>query len=82
MSDWIGTNWIWLLLGIGLVWFLFRRAGMGGGMGCGMGGHSHDSKPQHDEEAATHAEHTAETGPAHEHSGSASAPPRRRGGCC
>jgi hypothetical protein len=35
MSEWIGGNWVWLLLGVGLVWFLLRR----GGMGCGMGGH-------------------------------------------
>ncbi|HSB78813.1 MAG TPA: hypothetical protein VLM91_08500 [Candidatus Methylomirabilis sp.] len=35
MSDWIGATWIWLVLGVGLVWFLVRS----GGMGCGMGGH-------------------------------------------
>ncbi|HLF94678.1 MAG TPA: hypothetical protein VJB14_14535 [Planctomycetota bacterium] len=30
--EWIQGNWLWLLLGLGVVWFLFR------GGGCGMGG--------------------------------------------
>jgi hypothetical protein len=78
MSDWISANWLWLLLGIGLVWFLFRRAGMG----CGMGGHSHDSAPSHDEQVTPHAGHTTGTGVAQEPTAPASAPPRRHGGCC
>ena len=73
MYDWIGANWIWLLLGIGLVWFLFRR----GGMGCGMGEHSHGSEPSRTGEADPHAGHGAQTGATTE-----AAAPRRRGGCC
>jgi len=33
MFEFLQTNWLWLLLGGGLLWFLFRRGG------CGMGGH-------------------------------------------
>ena len=38
--EFLQANWLWILLGVGAVWFLSRR----GGMGCGMGGHgSHGS---------------------------------------
>jgi hypothetical protein len=77
MYDWIGANWISLLLGIGLVWFLFRR----GGMGCGMGGHSHGSEPAREDEADPHGEHAAQTGASHEQGGGAAGAPRRHG-CC
>jgi hypothetical protein len=30
--EFLQANWFWILLGVGAVWFLFRR----GGMGCGM----------------------------------------------
>lgn len=33
MVEFLQANWLWLLLGVGLLWFLFRRGG------CGMGGH-------------------------------------------
>lgn len=37
MGEFLQANWLWLLLGIGLLWFLFRRGG------CGMSGHgSHE----------------------------------------
>jgi len=79
MYDLIGANWILLLLGIGLVWFLFRRDGMG----CGMGGHSHGSEPTGKDEADPHAGHVAGAGASHDHgAGASAAPPRRRGGCC
>ena len=43
--EFLQANWFWILLGVGAVWFLFRR----GGMGCGMGGHgSHDSRTAQD----------------------------------
>ena len=32
--EFLQENWIWLLLGLGAVWFLLGR----GRMGCGMGG--------------------------------------------
>lgn len=35
MFDWIAANWVWLLVGVGALWLLFGRRGMG----CGMGGH-------------------------------------------
>ena len=31
--EFLQANWFWILLGGGALWFLFRR----GGMGCGMG---------------------------------------------
>lgn len=38
MLEFLQTNWFWLLLGAGVVWFLFRQGG------CGMGRHaSHGS---------------------------------------
>jgi len=45
--EFLQANWLWILLGLGAVWFLFRR----GGMGCGMGGHgSHGSTTSKDAE--------------------------------
>jgi hypothetical protein len=76
MSEWVGANWIWLLLGVGVVWFLFRR----GGMGCGTGGHAHGSGPADKREIDEHAGPAAQGGATHEHGGSASRP--RRHGCC
>lgn len=39
--EWLVANWVWILIGLGAVWFFLRR----GGMGCGMGGHgSHDAR--------------------------------------
>jgi len=32
--EWLTTNWIWLVLGLGIAWFFIR-----GGMRCGTGGH-------------------------------------------
>jgi hypothetical protein len=32
--EWLSTNWLWVVLGLGVAWLLFKR-----GMGCGMGGH-------------------------------------------
>ena len=37
--EFLQANWLWILLGIGAVWFMFRR----GGMGCGGGQGSHGS---------------------------------------
>ena len=34
IMEWLTTNWIWLVLGLGIAWFFFR-----GGMRCGTGGH-------------------------------------------
>lgn len=43
--EWLTENWLWVLLGIGFVWFLSRgRAGMG----CCGGGDSHGTH-QHEE---------------------------------
>lgn len=36
--EWLANNWVWILVGIGFVWFMSRgRAGMG----CCGGGHTH-----------------------------------------
>ena len=80
------ANWFWILLGVGAVWFLFRR----GGMGCGMGGHgSYDSRTSRDmrdrdtRESASaarwsHDGHPPEESPAREIE---TVPPRRHRGC-
>jgi len=40
MLEFLQANWVWLAIGAGVVWFLFRQGG------CGMGSHaSHDSEP-------------------------------------
>ncbi len=78
MNELLANNWLWILLGIGVLWFIAR----GQGMGCGMGGHSHDIASSHDEDVASHAKHPVETAVTHEHAAPASAPPRRHGGCC
>ena len=39
--NWLAQNWVWILLAVGVVWFLSR----GGLAGCGMGGHG--SHPDH-----------------------------------
>ena len=72
------SYWIWILVGIGVVWFLARRGGYG--MGCGMGGHEGHRSPEQEERLSGRA---SAGGPS-EHSGHASrgpAPPRRHGGC-
>lgn len=78
MYDWISANWIWLLVGIGVLWFLYRR----GGLGCAMGGHSHESEPAREDRDDSYAGHAGETGATHDHGAGASAAPRRRHGCC
>ncbi len=80
MIEFLTANWLWILLGIGALWFFTRGHGMG--MGCGMGGHSHGSEPSQGEQADPHAGHAVGAGASHEHGAPASAPPRRRGGCC
>lgn len=55
--EFLQANWLWLLLGLGALWFLFGR----GGMGCGTRGHgSHGSgEPKDDQERVqSHASHT------------------------
>jgi hypothetical protein len=78
MYDWIGANWIWLVAGIGALWFVLRR----GNMGCGMDGHSHGSEPSREGQDDSHAGHAGETGATHDQAAGASAAPRRRHGCC
>lgn len=39
--QWLTSNWIWVLLAVGVVFLMMRR----GGMACGMGGH-HTSREQ------------------------------------
>jgi len=50
MGEFLQANWLWIVLGIGLVWFLFRRGG------CGMGGHSRGSHEGHGERPTTQEE--------------------------
>jgi len=57
--EWIQGNWLWLLLGLGVVWFLFR------GGGCGMGGHgSHRAGDARDEGRSPRATHDGHDNPA------------------
>lgn len=39
--EWLGSNWVWLALGVGVVAFLAFGRG-----GCGMGGHEHHQRPK------------------------------------
>ena len=80
MTEWITANWIWIVLALGVGWFLLRR----GGAGCGMGGHG-----RHDESApmakgldtdvststVNHEEHLTK-------GAGSTGRPRQRGGCC
>jgi hypothetical protein len=78
--EFLQANWLWILLGLGVVLFFFRR----GGMGCGMGEHgSHGGA----------SSETPASGPAHgsrNGHGDGKSPereaetaaPRSRRGCC
>jgi len=73
MLEFLQAYWLWLLIGAGVLWFLFRQGG------CGMGGHgSHHSG----------SSQTAKPDSGHEHSGQgderrAQSGARRSGrGCC
>jgi hypothetical protein len=80
MYDWIGANWIWLLLGIGLMGFFFRR----GGMGCGMGGHGGQGGSEPAEKALPPSESDSHAGDEVEVKQPVAAPrgAHRHGGCC
>jgi len=53
--EFLPGHWLWLLLGLGAVWFLLRR----GGMGCGTRGHrshgSHGSQESEDAQGSGHS---------------------------
>lgn len=71
--EFLQGNWIWLLLGLGAVWFLLRR----GRMGCGMGGHgSHDA---HAPKSADHSHNGHGSGRPEDRDRETAAPRRRRG---
>jgi hypothetical protein len=81
--EWLQANWLWVLLGLGVVWLLLR------GGGCGMGGHgSHRSEQRRDTVGDSRAEQGAldAAGPDDGHRRDEEmATPRgqhRRGGCC
>ncbi len=81
--EFLQANWLWILLGLGVVWVLFFRRG---GMGCGMGEHgSHGSRTSIDARGATqaHGVHNGHgSGESPEGADAEAAAPRRRGGCC
>jgi len=81
--EWLSQNWIWVVVGIGLVWLLSRsrHGGLMGGCGAhgaGHGGAAGDAKaqgmdaplPPVNEKAGSAAERAASS---HRHG---------RGGCC
>ena len=41
--QWLAQNWIWILLGVGLLFFMARRGGIGG-CGTGHAGRHHHSQ--------------------------------------
>ena len=41
--EWLADNWLWILVGIGLVWFMSRGHA---GIGCCGAGHSHGIPPK------------------------------------
>lgn len=74
------SDWIWILLGVGVLWFVCRR----GGMGCGMGGHGRrgDSDPTRRElESSTDEPRPNGDGGVEGQAASGDAT-RRGGGCC
>lgn len=81
MPEWITGNWIWIVLGLGALWFVFRQ----GGMGCGMSGH--DSHGRSDS-ARNGQVGESDEGRAAGHHGNVERPEgsahatHRRGGCC
>ncbi len=82
--EFLQANWLWILLGLGAVWLLSRR----GGMGCGMGGHgshgSHGSRVSKDREEESAHSHTSPPGQGRGDSREreeGTAAPRRRRGC-
>lgn len=79
MYDWLSGNWIWILLGLGALWFVFR----GGGMRCGMGGHGHDEADPAVKKLDANVEKSSRTddGKTAGHPG-ASHGSHRHGGCC
>lgn len=78
--EFLQANWLWIVLGLGAVWLVFGR----GGMGCAAGGHgAHGTRASGDAERPTHA-HGSPNG-----QGTAESPRReaetaapRRHGCC
>ena len=78
MIELLENNWLWILLGIGVVWFLFRVSGMG----YRTGGDSPRSEPSRTGRDDSHAGYAAGTEPTHDHGAGASAAPRRHHGCC
>lgn len=57
--EWLQANWLWVLLAVGVGWFLFR------GGSCGMGGHgSHRAGAARDEGRSLRATHDGHDSPA------------------
>ena len=73
MLEFLQTNWLWLLLGAGVIGFLFRRSA------CGTGSHASRGRESSETKATSSSE---------EHSGHVEEQPRRRRtrhaghGCC
>jgi len=81
--EFLQSYWLWILVAIGVGWFLMRRGGRG--MGCGTGGHGGHGSSREEErptrqtpprELDKHAGHEA-GGPGDAAQGGH----RRRGGC-
>ena len=81
--EFLQSYWIWILVGIGAVWFLARRGGHG--MGCGAGVHGgHDSTITEggDSRGATAGRSQAHVGHGAGAHGAAAQGGRHRHGCC
>ena len=67
--EWLTNNWIWILVAIGVAWFLTRR----GGMGCGMSHGTHTPGSAEEGGKGKEGQETAEAakgkGAGHRHGG-------------
>jgi len=45
--EWLASNWLWILVGIGFVWFMSRGHA---GIGCCGSGHSHGTAKESSEQ--------------------------------
>jgi hypothetical protein len=73
MVEFLQANWFWLLLGVGVLWFLFRQGG------CSMGGHGpHGSESSRRTTARSDNEHAGHG----EEQSTHSTARRSRRGCC
>ncbi len=76
--EFLRENWVWILLGLGVMWLLVRRTGMG----CGMAEHGFHASSEPRASMSVRGSHDGhEAGGAPGREGETAAPRSRRG-CC